>query len=47
MRAVLSLIIAPFLVAAVVLCALALEPIRWCVVHARPLRREVTLPRRP
>jgi hypothetical protein len=46
MRAMLSLLVAVFVAVAVVLCALALEPLRWCVVHARPWRRPRTLLRR-
>jgi hypothetical protein len=30
MRALLTLLVAPFLVVAVVVCVLLLEPVRWC-----------------
>ena len=36
MRTLLTLLVAPFLVVAVVLCVLLLEPVRWCVVRMRP-----------
>ena len=37
--ALLTLLVAPFLVVAVVVCVLLLEPVRWCVVQMRPWRR--------
>jgi hypothetical protein len=33
MRSLLTLLVAPFLVVAVVVCVLLLEPVRWCVVR--------------
>jgi len=39
MRSLLTLLVAPFLVLAVVVCVLLLEPVRWCVVRTRPWRR--------
>ena len=38
MRTLLTLLVAPFLAVAVVLCVLLLEPVRWCVVRMRPWR---------
>jgi hypothetical protein len=46
MRSLLTLLVAPFLVVAVVLCALLLEPVRWCVVRTRPRRRRTAIVRR-
>lgn len=46
MRTTLSLLVAVLVALAVVLCALALEPLRWCVVQARPWRQPRTLLRR-
>ena len=39
MRSLLTLLVAPFLVVAVVVCVLLLEPVRWCVVWTWPWRR--------
>jgi hypothetical protein len=46
MRRLLTLLVAPLLVVAVVLCALLLEPVRWCVVRSRPWRRRTAVVRR-
>jgi hypothetical protein len=45
MRSLLTLIVAPLLVVAVVVCVLLLEPVRWCVVGARPWRRRTVVVR--
>ena len=46
MRSLLTLLVAPFLVVAVVVCVLLLEPVRWCVVRTRPWRRRTAVVRR-
>jgi hypothetical protein len=38
MRSLVTLLVAPFVVVAAVACVLLLEPVRWCVVRARPWR---------
>jgi hypothetical protein len=45
MRPLLTILVAPFLVVAVVLCVLLLEPLRWCVVRSRPWRRQTAVVR--
>lgn len=51
MRSLLAILVAMIVAVVFVLCALALEPVRWCVVHMRPwwrrsacLRRVVPTP---
>lgn len=46
MRNVLNIFVAIAIAILVVACALALEPVRWCVVYARPWwRRPLRLDR--
>jgi hypothetical protein len=45
MRSLLTLLVAPFLVVAVVVCVLLLEPVRWCVLRAPPWRRRTAVVR--
>jgi hypothetical protein len=45
MRSLLTLIVAPFLVVTAVVCVLLLEPVRWCVVRTRTLRRRTAVVR--
>jgi hypothetical protein len=45
MRSLLTLLVAPFLIVAVVVCVLLLEPVRWYVVRTRPLRRRTAVVR--
>jgi hypothetical protein len=36
MRSFLTMLVAMLVAVVFVLCALALEPVRWCVVHMQP-----------
>jgi hypothetical protein len=36
MRSFLAILVAMLVAVAFVLCTLALEPVRWCVVHMQP-----------
>jgi hypothetical protein len=45
MRSLFTLLVALLLVVAAVVCALLLEPLRWCVVRTRPWRRRTAVVR--
>lgn len=47
MRSLLAILVAIAVAVLFVACALALEPIRWCVVHASPWWRRPALLARP